>query len=89
MHYVKRLAKLKNREKNYSASAQSLSDAELLAIFLRTGVKGCHVVDLARNLLKSFGSIAKIYQADLERFCQHHGLRSCKICAVTSLFRNV
>ena len=42
----------KPREKLLQQGAQSLSDAELLAIFLRTGVKGCHVVDLSRKLFK-------------------------------------
>jgi DNA repair protein RadC len=68
----------KPREKLLQYGAKSLSDAELLAIFLRTGVKGCHVVDLARKLLKSFGSISQIYQADLDGFCQHHGLGAAK-----------
>ena len=68
----------KPREKLLQLGPQSLSDAELLAIFLRTGVKGCHVVDLARNLLKNFGSISKIYQANLDEFCQHHGLGAAK-----------
>jgi DNA repair protein RadC len=68
----------KPREKLLHFGAKSLSDAELLAIFLRTGVQGCHVVDLARNLLKSFGSISQIYQAGLDDFCQHHGLGVAK-----------
>ncbi|AZQ85978.1 JAB domain-containing protein [Colwellia sp. Arc7-635] len=68
----------KPREKLLQHGAKSLSDAELLAIFLRTGVKGCHVVDLARNLLRSFGSISQIYQAELNDFCQHHGLGVAK-----------
>jgi len=78
-------AKLKNwpamerpREKLIHLGAQSLSDAELLAIFLRTGVKGCNVVDLARNLLSSFGSLANIYRASEHEFCQHHGLGQAK-----------
>ena len=36
------------REKLLQQGPQALTDAELLAIFLRTGVRGCHVVDLAR-----------------------------------------
>ena len=40
----------KPREKLRKLGAKSLSDAELLAIFLRTGVKGCHVVALPRKL---------------------------------------
>ena len=66
------------REKLLHQGATSLSDAELLAIFLRTGVKGCHVVDLARQLLKKFGSISAIYQASQQDFCRHHGLGLAK-----------
>lgn len=72
------LEKEKPREKLLYKGAGSLSDAELLAIFLRTGVKGCHVVDLAQQLLKSFGSIAAIYRATEQEFCQHHGLGIAK-----------
>ncbi|GAA6204966.1 DNA repair protein RadC [Thalassotalea sp. SU-HH00458] len=68
----------KPREKLLNQGATSLSDAELLAIFLRTGVKGCHVVDLARQLIASFGSIAAIYQASAEEFCQVRGLGKAK-----------
>ncbi|WP_286264128.1 RadC family protein [Thalassotalea atypica] len=66
------------REKLLRLGANSLSDAELLAIFLRTGIKGCHVVDLARNLLQTFGSISAIYSASLEEFCQANGLGTTK-----------
>jgi len=66
------------REKLLKQGASSLSDAELLAIFLRTGVKGCHVVDLARLLLAKFGSISAIYQASLDEFCQANGLGTAK-----------
>lgn len=66
------------REKLLQQGSASLSDAELLAIFLRTGVRGCHVVDLARNLLATFGSISAIYQASLNEFCQAHGLGTAK-----------
>jgi len=68
----------KPREKLLNNGPSSLSDAELLAIFLRTGVKGCHVVDLARQLLADFGSIAAIYSASSTDFCQRHGLGLAK-----------
>ena len=45
------------REKLLLKGAGSLSDAELLAIFLRTGIQGKSAVDLARDLLTSFGSL--------------------------------
>lgn len=66
------------REKLLSLGSASLSDAELLAIFLRTGVKGCNVVDLSRNLLATFGSLANIFRATQREFCHHHGLGSAK-----------
>lgn len=66
------------REKLLRLGAQNLSDAELLAIFLRTGVKGCNVVDLSRRLLNHFGSIAAIYNANEQDFCQHNGLGQAK-----------
>ncbi|MGA1740934.1 MAG: JAB domain-containing protein, partial [Pseudohongiellaceae bacterium] len=52
----------------------SLSDAELLAIFLRTGTKGFSALDLARLLLKRFGGIRGILEAEADEFCQQHGL---------------
>ncbi|MCP4984600.1 MAG: JAB domain-containing protein [Colwellia sp.] len=66
------------REKLIYSGPSSLSDAELLAIFLRTGVKGCHVVDLARELLTSFGSLSAIFSATKEDFCAKHGLGVAK-----------
>ena len=45
------------REKLLARGAEYLSDAELLAIFLRTGVSGKSAVDLARDLLTGFGGL--------------------------------
>lgn len=66
------------REKLLASGAAQLSDAELLAIFLRTGIPGCNVMELARNLLHRFGDIAGVYQASLNDFCQVHGLGTAK-----------
>lgn len=66
------------REKLVHLGSSSLSDAELLAIFLRTGVRGCNVVDLARQLLSSFGSLAAILSASQEDFCKRYGLGTAK-----------
>jgi len=66
------------REKLLHQGPSSLSDAELLAIFLRTGVKGCHVVDLSRQLLSSFGSLGAIFSASEDDFCARHGLGTAK-----------
>lgn len=66
------------REKLLAQGAGSLSDAELLAIFLRTGVKGKSAVDLARELLQEFGGLRALLTADLATFCIPLGLGSAK-----------
>ena len=66
------------REKLLERGAQSLSEAELLAIFLRTGVAGKSAVDLARELLAEFGGLRALLSADLDRFCRSKGLGSAK-----------
>ncbi len=66
------------RERLLECGPQSLSDAELLAIFLRTGVAGRTAVDLARSLLDSFGGLRPLLQADQGSFCAHHGLGTAK-----------
>ena len=66
------------REKLLSQGAMTLSDAELLAIFLRTGVPGCSAVDLSRELLNQFGSLTALLSADQKNFCQGRGLGEAK-----------
>ena len=66
------------REKLLALGASALSDAELLAIFLRVGVKGRSAVDLARDLLLAFGGLRPLLEADLARFCAEHGLGEAK-----------
>lgn len=66
------------REKLLREGARSLSDAELLAIFLRTGVVGKSAVDLARELLKHFGSLTELFLADQYTFCQLPGMGAAK-----------
>ncbi len=66
------------REKLLQRGASALSDAELLAIFLRTGVTGLSAVELARNLLSHFGSLRTLLEADQKQFCQQHGLGPAK-----------
>jgi len=66
------------REKLLAHGAQSLSDAELLAIFLRTGIKGKSAVDLARDLINDFGSLQQLFTADLKTFTARKGLGNAK-----------
>lgn len=66
------------REKLLKRGASALSDAELLAIFLRTGTKGVTAVDLSRMLLKQFGSLNALLHASQKDFCQGLGLGPAK-----------
>ena len=62
------------REKLLLRGPTALSDAELLAIFLRTGVPGKTAVDLARDLLSEYGNLRTLLEADQKQFCRGHGL---------------
>ncbi|MEN8259378.1 MAG: DNA repair protein RadC [Pseudomonadota bacterium] len=73
------------REKLLLRGPHALSDAELLAIFLRTGVQGKTAVDLARELLREFGSLRALLQADRRRFCQSHGLGAAKFAQLQAV----
>ncbi len=66
------------REKLLQRGAASLSDAELLAIFLRTGVVGKSAVDLARELLTRFGSLTRMFSAGEAELCETHGMGQAK-----------
>ena len=73
------------REKLLARGAASLSDAELLAIFLRTGVAGKSAVDLARELLNHFGSLRALLSAGEGEFCQGLGLGQAKFCQLQAV----
>jgi DNA repair protein RadC len=62
------------REKLIQCGAAALTDAELLALFLGTGVAGLSAVDLGRQMLQEYGSLRAILQADASRFCRSKGL---------------
>jgi DNA repair protein RadC len=51
------------RERLFALGANALSDAELVALLLRTGVRGKSAVDLARELLKTYEGITKLLNA--------------------------
>ena len=73
------------REKLLEHGPTVLTDAELLAIFLRTGLAGCSAVDLARRLLNDFGSLRALLEADLECFSQHMGLGPAKFAQLQAV----
>jgi DNA repair protein RadC len=66
------------RERLLQHGPQSLSDAELLAIFLRTGIAGASALELARELLRRFGGLTGLVGSSLEEFSQTKGLGEAK-----------
>ena len=73
------------RERLIEKGAESLSDAELVAILLRTGVKGRSALDLARDLLARFGSVSALFAADVQSFCATAGLGKAKYAQLAAV----
>ncbi|TFG80743.1 MAG: JAB domain-containing protein [Chromatiales bacterium] len=73
------------REKLLSKGPDMLSDAELLALFLRTGLRGKTAVDLARELLCAFGGLRGLLDADRAAFCAHAGLGPAKFAELQAV----
>ncbi len=73
------------RERLLQRGPAALTDAELLAIFLRTGVAGCSAVELARRLLADFGSLRALLEADLPAFSAHLGLGPAKFAQLQAV----
>ena len=74
------------REKLIELGAEALSDAELLAIFLRVGVVGKSAVDLARDLLTQFASLNGIFAATEHELIQVHGIGTSKYVQLQAIF---
>ena len=66
------------RERLLAQGAAALSDAELLALFLRVGLKGQSAVDLARTLIGHFGSLNRLFAASLAEFSAIPGMGPAK-----------
>jgi DNA repair protein RadC len=79
------------RERLLREGAEALSDAELLAIFLRVGIRGKSAVDLARDLLAQFsGSVAQLAAAsvdDLQRVAGMGPAKAAQLAATLELAR--
>jgi len=70
------------REKLLRNGEKTLSDAELLAIILRTGIAGSSALDLARDLLRKFRSFRELSQASMRDWSNHKGLGQAKIAQI-------
>src|SRR5215831_12733542 len=70
------------REKLLKRGPEALSEAELIAIFLRTGTRGRNAVDVARELLAKFGSLRALLTADRDSACAATGLGPARFAAL-------
>ena len=70
------------REKLLQKGAESLSDSEILAIFLRTGTKDQSAIELARGLIEKFGSLAQLLSAPSEAVMACHGIGMAKYAQI-------
>jgi len=70
------------RERLARLGAQSLSNAELLAILLRVGVQGENAVQVGQRLLQTFGGISGLHRASFDEVCAQHGLAAAKTAQI-------
>jgi DNA repair protein RadC len=70
------------REKLLKKGANALSNSELLAILLRTGVKGASAIDLARQIVDKFGTFRNMNHTDVREWKEFKGLGPAKIAQI-------
>ena len=74
------------REKLLARGADALSNAELIAILLRTGRRGMNVVDVARELLDKYKSFAELSRCSVKELSEVKGIGPAKARVTTSAF---
>ena len=74
------------REKLAAHGAAALSDSELLAILLRTGIPGANAVDIGRQLILHFGSLAALSRASLKELAKIKGVGPTKAVQLAAAF---
>ena len=70
------------RERLLAVGEHALTDAELLGILLRVGVKGASAIELGHRILKHFGSLPAMARADVSEWRRIHGLGTAKIAQI-------
>lgn len=74
------------REKMQRLGVKSLSNEELLAVFIRTGVKGKSAIKMGRDMLQRYGSLAHVGQLSLSEMQKFHGLGLAKASQLVAAF---
>lgn len=86
----KSLNNVRPRERLLQSGSGSLSDAELLAIILRTGTRQQTVVDLAQQLLEHLGGLGGVLATDINLLLKHKGIglaKACELIAISEINR--
>lgn len=73
------------RERLLAHGAHVLTSAELLAIILRTGIKGCDAVSLGHRLIKQFDGLRGLLSADARTLMSQEGLGAAKACELLAI----
>jgi DNA repair protein RadC len=76
----------KPREKLLRRGVDALTDAEILAILLRTGIPGCNVIDLAQKLLQSYGTLALLARGTVAELSNFKGIGTAKALQLVAAF---
>ena len=77
---------MRPREKMLRWSASSLNDAELLALFLSTGVKGRSAIEIGRDLIRKFGSLSALGGMPVGELARERGLGVAKASKLAAAF---
>jgi DNA repair protein RadC len=70
------------RERLLSLGPQALTNAELIAILLRVGVRGENAVQMGQRLLQSFGGLGGLHRAPIEELIDQHGIGEAKAAQI-------
>src|SRR5438034_8764497 len=74
------------REKLAAHGARSLSDSELIAILLRTGVQGANAIEVARQLLEKYGSLSGLARCSVAEIAKIKGIGEAKAALLAAAF---
>ncbi|MGB8275080.1 MAG: UPF0758 domain-containing protein, partial [Alphaproteobacteria bacterium] len=66
--------------------ASNLTDAELLAILISTGISGRPAIRIAEEVIKKYGSLEELANQPLERFLEFKGLSDVKIIRIAAAY---
>lgn len=73
------------RERLWRRGPEALSDAELLAVWLRTGVRGASALEIARRLVRDLGGLRGVVDAEPETLLGIEGLGPARACELSAL----